>query len=596
MTRHFILGTIASLVGISCVAKTPSSGPSLTIAVAPLNLPAVGRICYDVRVSDGPTLSDPAVWSRGTPGLNGGTMDAAALCSSSFGNGTGGDITFVGACVASPPDAGQNYRTNSVTLWIDGVYDASNTYISPTGSDGWQNPCPTPGGCTLTAACRENADTLVEFNLTILRQANQGFFDIGVNFEDIFCSAKVDCRDASGSPLKLLFKPGTSTRDTTVVSALACTAGPGSAVSTVLYRDALTLTCPGSAPVQLDVRGKGNAWTTDPTPTDAVFQYAVYAGQESLTCSGQPCKKQYWNVALGLDLAQANNCTLTSTMTASNGTLSSFTTPSASTYPYISISVPLTTTTSGTTSLACTSNPLNGAGSGVTTSYTSVATPEVFDYEFDGTTFRQRQVAPPVNCLAALNAGSTTSGIYTIDIDGAGPIAPSQVYCDQTTDGGGWTMIAYWVGPVSSTRTFDQLVVAGKPISPLTQDTTNYPALPAGVTNTFTHILAKNANPDWTSLYGTWVKFPVFTTTVSIGSSGFAATKANGQATTFFAPGNGWDPTVGGDGYFGMFTVFGNSGICGGANICGQKVCPAFYTNPYNCHFDQTNAKFLFGR
>jgi len=349
------------------------AGPGITISVAPLTLPGLSRACYDIAVVN--ALGETVV-SRGDPTVS---DPASALCSDRFGNGAGGDISYVAPCDADQPN-------HTVYLWIDSLFTV--TGATETSLDDWRNPCPPPAngalnGCSLPVTCAENADVPVTFTLVIMRDANQGFFDIAVNLDDIFCSAKVDCtQDVAGTePLNLLFDAN-GARAPTIVMAAACTAGPSHDTASVLHMSNVVVDCGAAGTFDLDPTVMGNAWS----PVhggDPVWQYAVYRGQEALSCGGISCQKLYWNVAIGLDTATAG-CTLRAAVTTARAPgLVEGATPAATTYPYINIEVPLTLPGGGR---ACTQNPLNGPTSGVQTRYTSSSVTREFCYRFDGIT------------------------------------------------------------------------------------------------------------------------------------------------------------------------------------------------------------------
>lgn len=392
-----IVATLSLVAALGCKGDGTGdpAAAGVAIGVAPLSLPGLSRVCYDLRVTNAAGGQGDVVWSRGTPGV----VDGQAICSDRYGAGPRGDISFVGPCDASGPGG---ERENSVTVWVDSLRDTAGAIIDPNGADGWRDPC--VDGCTLDVVCGENRDVPVTFDLTILRDANQGFFDVAVTFDDLFCSAKVDCQDDDG-PLELLFNPATGARGPTVVAAFACTAGAGASVRTNLYRDPLVIACGADVTVLDPSVGLGNAYgasSPDPLPGDAIWQYAIYAGQESLACAGGSCNKLYWNAAIGLDPTR-DNCRLTTAMTASDGPLAAFTTPERAAWPVLTVDVPLT----DAAGLTCTRHPLNG-GNGVATGYTDVAAPKAFAYRYDGAF-----AAASYTCATPCQNGGVCTGINT---------------------------------------------------------------------------------------------------------------------------------------------------------------------------------------
>ncbi|HRE90129.1 MAG TPA: hypothetical protein PK095_13430, partial [Myxococcota bacterium] len=385
----------ASLVSLSllaaCDATSPATGPQVAITVSPLSLPDVTNARYRITVR---TPTD-TVWT-------------AEVDADDYGDGRGA-VTYVGPCDAQ--------SVNTVELTVLDLFDGA-TPLDPTT---WVNPTE-DGPLTRSVPCIPNADQLVEFDLTILRSARQGFFDVAVNFEDVFCSAKLDCRDADG-PLTLVAHPGTGERLPSAVVALACTAGPNT--DTHLYLTELVVTC-GDNVIGIPVTaGPGNLYdTTSPAPPP-LAQVMTFTGQEQLTQPEGPLGKLYFNTAIGIDFANLvganypSGCTLSLRATATDGPLEDCTTPEDTTYPILALdAVPFIT--ANATGFACSNHPLGSASFPIT--YTTT-TPQGFATEVDA----DAGVVTVTSCESgpAPDTVDVTGRVYE-DLDADGAYTPGE--------------------------------------------------------------------------------------------------------------------------------------------------------------------------
>jgi len=351
------------LATASCVRGDSPLGPSVAVDVAALDLAGVGDVVWDVEVVNG-AGPPQVVWSK-------------RVSSSRYGDGAG-SASVVGPCDADPAAS-----DNTVRVWVVGVYaDAvSDAGAFASGSSlgvgtvagtplPFENPTAS-GPLTREVGCAANADAHVSFDVALMRPASQGFFDVAVNFNDVFCSAKLDCcDDPAGATcaldgtedIALLFDAGAQ-RASTMVLGFACTAGAGEGRETNLYLDPLALDCtsPSDATFAADV-------TIDPSGTvgnqcvagadgmsqctgvvaeadaavvdadDLLFQVGVYRGAELLESGGEAAQKVYWNVALGVKRPAIGSCWLRTRGTADDAdapAVDGGVVPAGAVYPYI---------------------------------------------------------------------------------------------------------------------------------------------------------------------------------------------------------------------------------------------------------------------
>lgn len=320
-------------------------GPELeggvAISVGALGYAAVADAEYTLEVFNG----DP-------DGAGALVVTAAALRSQRYGDGSGA-LSYVAPCDASTGEA-------VVRLHLDALFAADGAAIDPAT---YRDPTP----LTRLVPCVADADTPVVFDITIMRRAEQGFFDIAVGFSDVFCSAKFDCRADDGGPIELLHDPLTERRGTTLVLGFACTAGGSS--ETWLRMSDVYVACGAGASATtywlspLGTRGgaEGNQGAVSPI----FYETALYQGREQLP----GVDKCYWNMAFGLSSAPPPDCRLVVDATASDASweASAGGVPGGAVYPYIHYEIPLTNAQGA---LACGRHPLDGADDRVGTRYT----------------------------------------------------------------------------------------------------------------------------------------------------------------------------------------------------------------------------------
>ena len=434
--------TLAACTGTGDVG---APGERVAIHVAPFEISTVTNAAFRLKVRN---AANEIVWQR--------DIDA-----NRYGDDRG-SVSYVGSC-----DAASNPNKVSVE-----VLDLFN---GPAGDQPFDaDTYGLPGEITQEVDCVANEDVAVRFDITILIDppSMPAFLSVGVGFANIFCSAKLDCVDGLGDPLYLLHQPDGS-RGRTAIAALACTAGAGS--ETVLYRSDLAIHCDDEAiptPTVLDVSvdptaGPGNLSTAvdggisgDP---GVLFGAAVHLGDELIG----DYNKAYWNVLLGL-APGAKGCTLTATATASDGRWAGDAVPAGSVWPYVDWSLPLTDANGD---LLCTTHPIGGAapdhdgvsalytdGAAVTWAHVYLSAAATAPIPTGGISGALTAASPGVWTFGGYAAacdgyrfptdghtysGAIGDGVYRVDPDGdAGAIAPFDVYCDMTSAGGGWTLVA----------------------------------------------------------------------------------------------------------------------------------------------------------
>lgn len=331
MNRLFSPLTLIALAALAaCSDRATEPTSTLTVSQGALTYDGVGTAKYRLTLKN---ASGAVVW----------TQEVSSL------PGNDGAFVEVGACDASDPANPHTLELVLLELRDDAgnLLDSPDDYLNPTITNGVETPV-----IVTPITCVANDDVLVPVSITVLLDANQGFLDFETFIDDIYCSAKVDCRD------EFFLQNGVALPS--VIFGFACTAGNGD--DTHFYLSDLTLTCTDgtntiSAVIDL---------SETPAADAPVLGWQQNFQQEYSSAEFDKC---FQTAVIGLDPAAiaGMTCTLSADGTVSDSPLpldanGHAILPATGTYPYVHFEVEVFDGTD-----MCDNNGLDATGSAVTT-------------------------------------------------------------------------------------------------------------------------------------------------------------------------------------------------------------------------------------
>lgn len=202
----------ASATFASSCTDSPIDRPSgeVQIAIAPLEFPDIVGATFELTIFDS---------------LNTAIYYNPAVSSDEYGTPDGRTL-FVAPCSAghspTPGVGAPGTEINTVRIRLLEVRIEGGQRLTPSKGDAIFPPA-----VSRDVLCTENADVRADFLLTIARRAQQGFVDVVVQIQDIFCSTKVSCEQRLMADPESPYTPGP-----TLVTGFACTDGEESAPGT----------------------------------------------------------------------------------------------------------------------------------------------------------------------------------------------------------------------------------------------------------------------------------------------------------------------------------------------------------------------------